>query len=121
MCRPQLLLWHAARVRILSRGLLRVDTTKALLTHPPFSALPPSRTLGGFPRGTARTTSVSRDLLPERRAGPAGCARLETPANRSRRRRRPEGAQAPLAARPVFSAGTNGGARSAGSSGRQDC
>src|SRR5262249_37262460 len=37
-----------ARGRILSRGRLRVDTTKALLTNPPFSALPPSGRLGWF-------------------------------------------------------------------------
>jgi hypothetical protein len=34
------------------------------------------------PPGTARTTSVSRDFLPEQSAGPEGCPRPKTPASR---------------------------------------
>src|SRR5262245_60779196 len=44
---------------------------KALLTQPPFSAPPPPPPLS--PRAAARTTSVSRDSLPESSACPEGC------------------------------------------------
>src|SRR5215510_2347021 len=44
---------------------------KALSTEPPFSTPPPPPPLS--PRAAARTTSVSRDSLPEPSACPEGC------------------------------------------------
>jgi hypothetical protein len=89
-----------------------VDTTKAQLTERPFSAPPPPAPFrrSGLP-GKARTTSVSREFLPERSVGPEAWARPTTAANRPRRPRRPDAAQAPSAAAGLgVCAGAPGGA-----------
>jgi hypothetical protein len=57
-------------------GDLRVSIggTKAQLTEPPFLGTPTPRPRAAAPPpGTARTTSVSRDFLPEQSASPEGC------------------------------------------------
>jgi hypothetical protein len=69
---------------------------KAQLTGPPFSAPPAQPPAAAPPPGTARTTSVSRDSLPEQGACSEGCPRPKTPPNRLRRpRRRRSGAEHP--------------------------
>src|SRR5437773_3307966 len=97
---------------------------QAQLTEQPLSARPPSRTIGprqrlvlAFRPQVQRGQAACQGIC----AGQRSAKRWEgtaptTRANRPRRRRRPEGAQTPIAvAWLVFSAGGNGGARSTSS------